>query len=419
MSVDIRKKWLDYYSAKGYKVIPSAPLVHPAFPMSFNMSAGLVQIDPKIRSLKKIKPSKECLVQKCFRHFDIDKVGDKTHLSFFEMPAAFEVGDLHETQTVEDLWNFVVTELKIDKSKVWITAFGGGKVNGKQISLIPQVEKQVKKLAGDHLVWGDETNTLWRQGGGAELNDNIRMCGPQVEFFYDFGVKEGCGQNQCNPLCGCGRFLEIGNILFIKYYIDYNDNEKVKELINQSTEAVVGLERAYWIVEQKARLFETSLFAPILEAANSKKQDEALMLIADHLKALVYILSEKEIIPGKNGRGRIIRKLIRDSIASMLVLGLKFETRERMIETIPRLYADNYPDLKIDTTIKQISEHIPTFAKTIERAHLKLGQKLEGDIMRLRDEDLKFFQEEYGIPSWLTSWLADQPVKLNILGKLA
>jgi len=102
-TIDIRQKWLDYYQALGYKIIPSAPLVHPAFPTSFNMSAGLIQLDPKIRSPKKIKPLKECLIQKCVRHFDINKVGDNTHLSFFEMAGAFEVGNFDEVETVSNI----------------------------------------------------------------------------------------------------------------------------------------------------------------------------------------------------------------------------------------------------------------------------------------------------------------------------
>jgi len=97
MNINIRLAWLDFYQSKGYKKIDSAPLVHPAFPTSFNMSAGLVQLDPRIRMPTKSSPLKECLVQKCVRYFDINRVGDNNHLSFFEMAGAFEVVEINKS----------------------------------------------------------------------------------------------------------------------------------------------------------------------------------------------------------------------------------------------------------------------------------------------------------------------------------
>lgn len=133
MNTDIRSAWLDYYQSLGFNKISGAPLVHPLFPMSFNMSAGLVQLDPQIRSPKKVIPQKQCLVQKCFRHFDVDKVGDNNHLSFFEMTGAFEIGTFSETQTVKYLWDFLTIKLKIDPKRLWITSFNQQEITGKKV----------------------------------------------------------------------------------------------------------------------------------------------------------------------------------------------------------------------------------------------------------------------------------------------
>ena len=135
MNIDIRQAWLDFYQSKGYKKIDSAPLVHPAFPTSFNMSAGLVQLDPRIRMPTKSNPLKECLVQKCVRYFDINRVGDNNHLSFFEMAGAFEVVEINIEQTILNVWEFLTAKLQINPLNLWITMFDKDIVVDKEISL--------------------------------------------------------------------------------------------------------------------------------------------------------------------------------------------------------------------------------------------------------------------------------------------
>lgn len=167
------------------------------------------------------------------------------------MAGAFEIIDFDEKKTILDIWQFLTEKLKINPKKLWITAFDKDKVADKTISLSKELKDYLAVLVEDRLVFGNQETNLWSQGGGAELTDNIKLCGPQIEFFYDFGKNKDCDKKSCNPFCDCNRFLEISNTLFIKYYIDFKQEPKLKELINPSTEAVIGIERVVQIVEQK------------------------------------------------------------------------------------------------------------------------------------------------------------------------
>ncbi|MFH2061873.1 MAG: alanine--tRNA ligase-related protein [Candidatus Beckwithbacteria bacterium] len=403
MTVNIRQTWLDYYKNKGFKVISSAPLVHPAFPTSFNMSAGLVQLDPRIRQKKKIEMSKECLVQKCIRHFDINKVGDSSHLSFFEMAGVFDVVEIDEKRVIKQIWSFLTEVLQIDSSKLWITAFDEDRVAGKVISLPSGLKSLLNDLVGDRVIYGGQKTNLWKQGGGVEFTDNIRLCGPQVEFFYDFGEDLSCGKG-CNVFCDCGRFLEISNTLFIYYYIDCNEEPELKEVVNRSTETVIGIERCAMIVEKQKDLFLTSCFSPLISVLN-KKLDEDVKIIIDHIKSLVFILSEEKIKPIKRGRGRIIRTLIRQLLASLYVLKLKPRvTVPLLVDEVIKMYQDFYPEVKDgkETALKVIFEHEKVYKKTLGKAKRKIEKYLiDNKATELSEEKKEYFWLQYGVPKKL------------------
>ena len=212
---DVKKEWTNYYRSLGYSLLQSAPLIHPLFPMSFNMSAGLVQLDPLIRGKKKIDLLKQCVIQKCFRYFDLDKIGDDTHLSFFEMAGAFEIGKFEDKETIERLYFFLTNILGINPEKLFITSFDQDQIANKKIVLDSHLKDFLTSLVGERVIYGSEESNFWKQGGGAVFMDNMRLCGPSIEFFYDLGKKD-CTNNKCNPFCSCGRFIEISNTLLIK-----------------------------------------------------------------------------------------------------------------------------------------------------------------------------------------------------------
>lgn len=157
---DVKKEWINYYRSLGYSILQSAPLIHPLFPMSFNMSAGLVQLDPLIRGKEKVNLLKQCVIQKCFRYFDLDKIGDDTHLSFFEMAGAFEIGKFEDKKTIEGLYVFLTNILGINPEKLFITAFDQDQITDKKIVLNSRLKDYLTSLVGERLIYGTQKLTF-------------------------------------------------------------------------------------------------------------------------------------------------------------------------------------------------------------------------------------------------------------------
>jgi len=393
---NIRQLWLNYYQNKGFKKIKSAPLVHPAFPRAFNMSAGLVQLDSRIRSAKKIKPSKECLVQKCVRYFDIPKVGDNSHLSFFEMAGAFEIVEFKREKTIMDCWNFLTRKLGLDPQKIWITAFNKDKILNTKISLDSNLKKFLLGLTGKKLVLGNKETNFWTQGGGAELTDNIKLCGPQVEFFYQIKKLK----TSDNPLSSPDKFLEISNTLFIEYYIDFNKSPVLKKLINPSTETVIGLERTALVFENKKDLFQTLFFSPLIKIINKKLNSE-VKIIVDHLKSLVFILAEEKILPGKKDRNRIIKTLTRRLLSSFYLLKIDHKkVLPRLIKELIKIYSPVYPEIKnCQKTVSEVIDYSEEkYLKTLNKAKKEIKKYLEtNNIKKISPKEKQLFWSKYGI----------------------
>ena len=365
------------------------------------MSAGLVQLDPRIRSPIKIKPFRECLIQKCVRHFDINKVGDDTHLSFFEMAGAFEVGDFNDIKTISNIWNFLIKNLRIDSNKIWVTAFNKEIIYDKKIELPENFKKFLFKIAGKHLIYGDKNTNFWTQGGGAEFSDNIKLCGPQVEFFYDRGINKKCKNKNCNPLCPCGRFMEISNILLIKYFFNRGGSLTISDLLNPATEAVIGIERCTQITEKVGDIYQTKLFSPLINFFKDQGLNREIKTIVDHSKALCFILAEEKILPAKNERGRIIRTLVRKLLSSFYILDLRVENYlPKLINKISSMYKISYPEIKkCKTNVLGITyNHEKIYKKTLNNG-LKELSKLE--CVNSNIDKGTFYWEKYGLPPGL------------------
>lgn len=154
--------------------------------------------------------------------------------------------------------------------------------------------------------------------------DNMRLCGPSIEFFYDLGKKD-CTNDKCNPFCSCGRFIEISNTLLIKHYIDHNQEPVIKDLTNPATEVVIGVERLSQIIENKNNVFQINNFISLADKLGLNTDNKDVRIIIDHIKSLCFILSEEKIYPGKSGRNRIIRTLIRNLLTSFYLLNITTE----------------------------------------------------------------------------------------------
>lgn len=413
---EIRQRFVGYYESMGFQSLPSAPMIDPSIPMSFVMSAGLVQVENSLAKTNQREGNQYVLVQNCFRHFDLEKVGtDDIHLSLFEMPGAFVFGPDGKNETVQRMWKLATEVLGIEKERIWISYFKGGQVMGDYLAedIITRrawmdlgvPEKQIIGLGTD--------NNYWIQGKGIEDTSITRKCGPNTELFYDRGFEKACGKD-CRPGCKCGRFVEFSNSLFICSEIRQN-NGHIQPLENPFTETVIGAERVSMIRQKADSVFEIDEFKPIfatiksLVDRNNLPEDSIVnseRVIADHLRGLFYLIAGGAPPPGKNGRERIIKMLIRRVITRLIVLGINVQKYIPILTmSITRNIHDiNQKDKASNLLVEYFLSEFQRFAETINRGHRQLTLILDkNNGNTLTGQQIMYLEKKWGLPSLITA----------------
>jgi alanyl-tRNA synthetase len=420
-SGEIRQHFEEYYKELGFSPLPRAPMLHPSIPMSFVMSAGLVQIETSLANVANRPGDKFVLVQECFRHFDLDKVGtDGIHLSLFEMPGAFVFGPDGKAETVRWMWTLATSVLGIDKSRIWVSYFKGGNVlndylTGDEVTRKAWIGVGVPE---NRIVGLEAKDNYWIQGGGIDGREAPRKCGPNTELFYDKGVERACGTD-CKPGCKCGRFVEFSNSLFICRELD--SSGRLRPLADPFAETVIGTERVAMILQRVESVFETDSYQPIIDAihgfARAPGLSESLVaaserVLADYLKALYFLVADGAPPPGKDGRERIIKLLIRGGITRQIVLGI--ESREFLPILIDCISQAVHPTLRaVPEVEKQFESYYSTeaqrFAKTVHHGRRQLVRLLEENAGHtLSGPQIIWLEKEQGLPHLLTAMMLQE-----------
>lgn len=380
-SFDIRQKYLEFFKSRGHNIIPSASLVPENDSTLLFVNSGMFPLVPYLLGEK--HPSGKCLVnsQKSFRAEDIDEVGDNRHNTFFEMLGNWSLGDAANQAGVgywksEQLnwwYEFLVDELKLDPNRLYQTVYAGSKdgqipKDTESIEIVSQIfNKYGVDDAGRIFEYVDKN---WWQRGDAigELG------GPDSETFYDTGKEHNpdFGPN-CHVNCDCGKYIEIGNSVFMQYQKTENG---WKELGVRNVDFGGGLERLCMAKQAKPNIFETDLFNDAirkLEELSGKKYSDdarAFEIIADHLKAATFIMGdEKGIAPSNTDQGYIVRRLIRRAVRFGHQLGISEKAWTKHIAQIYiDLYQAVYPELNNNKTfiISELDKEEKKFEKTIE-----------------------------------------------------
>ncbi len=415
----IRRRFIEYYAAQGFQSLPRAPMMDASIPMSFVMSAGLVQIETSLARAAGRPGNKFVLVQECFRHFDLDKVGkDSTHLSLFQMPGAFVFGPDGKAGTVGRMWNLATAILGIEADRIWASYFKGGEVLGNDL---PEdtAARQAWRAAGlpEHRIVGlGAAFNYWVQGQSLDGHVTSRKCGPNTELFFDRGSSLACG-SACQPGCACGRFVEFSNSLFIGYTLD-EPGRGQKPLAEPFTETVIGAERVAMILQGAPSVFEIESYRPLTTAIRpfERRTDlpEAARLtservIADHLRALYCLVADGAPPPGKNGRERIIKLLIRGVLTHQRLLDVD---SPRFLPTLLNLVAPMLPDglLEAATICQRLTAYFDDearrFANTVERSRRELIRLLqENGGTALTEAQLDYLEKKQGLPRALAARL--------------
>jgi alanyl-tRNA synthetase len=399
-SDEIRSAYLKFFEEKGHKVIPSTSLIPKHDPTLLLTSAGMVQIKPYF--LGEAVPSNPRLAscQKCFRTSDIESVGDATHLTFFEMLGNFSVGDYFKKEAIAWAWEFVTERMKISPEKLWITIYLDDDEAFKYWREIGIPESKIIRC-------GEEDN-FWGPAGSSG------PCGPCSEIHYDFGIEQGCGKPDCKPNCECGRFTELWNLVFPQYNQD--ESHRRTPLPKPNIDTGMGLERMTAVLNEKKSVYETDLFMPLLDKAGEltgKKHgaksddDTALRVVAEHSRAIAFLIADG-VLPDNEGRGYVLRRLLRRAALFGRRLGLDKPFLAEIAKVAIKKMNHVYPELKQrqDFIIKTIMLEETRFEETLntgleiiknlisEKTGKKDGQITGADAFKLYDT--------YGFPVELT-----------------
>ena len=367
-AIEIRNKYLNFFKSHGHAVIPSAPLIPENDPSVLFTTAGMQPLVPYLLGEPHPAGTRLTDYQKCVRTNDIDEVGDNRHLTYFEMLGNWSLGDYFKEESIQMSYDFLTKELRIPAEKLSVTCFAGDEDCARD-----EVTASCWKKAGipeERIYYFGKDDNWWIAG-------ETGPCGPDTEMFYDTG-KPKCSP-ECNPSCGCGKYVEIWNNVFMEFYKD--ENGKYSKLKQHNVDTGLGLERMTMLLEGKETPFETELFAPIMDKlVELQKVDNiaSRRIVAEHLRSSMMIICDGGR-PSNVDRGYILRRLIRRMVRHMNKLQISLDELSTLIDINVENLKEMYPALETnrDTIKTVILEEKDKFVKTLEKGEKEFAKKIE------------------------------------------
>lgn len=315
-SASIREKYLKFFESKGHKRITPAPLVLEGDPTTLFTSAGMQPLIPFLKGEPHPKGKKLVDIQPSFRTVDIDEIGDNRHLTFFEMLGNWSLGDYFKKDQLAWCLEFFTKELGLPKEKLWVSVFEG--TEG-----VPKDTESAERwkdlgIPEERIFFYGVDKNWWSRSGTPDTMPAGEIGGPDSEVFFEFDLPHNTKfGKECHPNCECGRFIEIGNSVFIQY--QKNDDGTLSELPQKNVDFGGGLERITAAVGGSPDVFEIDIFKPFISAlekelgesyGEDEGKDRRFRIIADHLRAAMAIASEG-VFPSNKQQGYVLRRLIR------------------------------------------------------------------------------------------------------------
>jgi len=429
-SDQIRKRFLDFFAARGHRIIPSAPLVPHGDPTLLFTSAGMVQFKPYFMGQAEPPSRRMASIQKCFRTSDIDEVGDDTHLTFFEMLGNFSVGDYFKKESIEWAWELLTDpkeQIALPKDRLWVSVYlDDDEAAGYWRDLGVPADRIMR--------YGEEEN-YWFSG-------DVGPCGPCSEVHYDFAPDYGptpgcpeCEKGTCHPAVSCGRFTELWNLVFTMYF--QNEDGSRSDLPQKNIDTGAGLERWSSVLQGKRNVYDTDLFQPIIkliEAVSGVRSDwdnkrtgmggevitlgdrgvkvgRSKRIIAEHARATTFLIADG-VMPGNDGRGYVLRRTLRRAVAYGRRLALSKPFLTEIVRAVIEQYGSHYRELLDNKAFieKVVEVEEKRFMETLENGRSQLGTFLDS-AARQQERTLAgghafLLHDTFGFPIELTTELA-------------
>lgn len=375
---ELRKMYLDFFESKGHVAISGSSLIPQNDPTVLFTTAGMHPLVPYL--LGEIHPSgrRLCNCQKCIRTGDIDEVGDKTHLTFFEMLGNWSLGDYFKQDAITWSYEFLTSReyLGFDPGALSVTVFEGNESVPMDTESI-EIWKNLG-IPEDRIYALPMKDNWWGPAG------ETGPCGPDTEMFIDTG-KSVCGPG-CRPGCSCGKYFEIWNDVFMQY--EKKQNGEYAKLGQHNVDTGMGVERTIAMLQGKSTVFETELFTPIISSIrdlcgrsiDDEKSGHAVRVIADHMRSSVFIIGDEQgIVPGNLGQGYVLRRLIRRSVRYAKQLDMAVGFSSRLAECIIENYGHVFPELKKNgkKIVSELLAEEEKFEKTLSKGTAELDKVME------------------------------------------
>jgi alanyl-tRNA synthetase len=411
---DIRNAYLDFFKNRGHKVIPRALLVPYNDPSTLFTGSGMQPMIPYLLGEEHPEGTRIVDSQTCLRAQDIDEVGDNRHTTFFEMLGNWSLGDYFKAEQINWMFEFLTQAVKLDPAKLYITCFIGApeydiprdteaaelwqklfeaKGLSSGVADIGSEEAGYKRgiKEGERIFFYDGSKNWWSRNGDPEHTPVGDPCGPDSEMFYDFGTPHNpeFGEH-CHPNCDCGRFLEIGNNVFMAYRKEAEG--RFVPLEKPNIDHGSGLERIAAAALNDPDVFKISLVWPIiekLEALSSKSYDShtnAMRVIADHLRAATF-LAVDGVKPSNKEQGYVMRRLVRRAILKAFDLGVEQNFLQEVVPVITGMYEQDFPEV-----VAQRNEIIEILIKE-EKAFRNTLRKGLRELVKLARKTKNFYEE--------------------------
>ncbi|MBN2099939.1 MAG: alanine--tRNA ligase [Dehalococcoidia bacterium] len=401
---ELRKAFLTFFESKGHTVVPSSSLIPQGDPTLLLTTAGMVQMKPYFLGLAVPSNTKLTSCQKCFRTTDADSVGDNRHLTFFEMLGNFSVGDYFKKEAIEWGWEFVTEWLKFPHDRLWITIF----LDDDEA----MVHWRRMGVPTERIVRLGEKQNFWGPAGDSG------PCGPCSEIHYDFGPEFGCGQSGCSPECECGRFSEIWNLVFMQFNQDVQGQRT--PLPKPNIDTGMGLERVAAIMQEKRTVYETDIFAPLVAKVagmtgkhfgKDEGVDRSIRVIAEHARGITFLIADG-VVPGNEGRGYVLRRLLRRTALFGRKLGLEEPFIGVLADFVVERMGHVYPELRQNQEMVRsiVNLEEKRFGEALNSGLNALDKVMEaaGSDKRIRGEDAFMLYDTYGFPKELTVEVASE-----------